>query len=122
MRTPEEVTLVLKQASDLFTTVVGKPNDNNMSEIADSLIFISIQVVKFDGTDNIHKLFGVVATEKEYLATTGQAEKFDVPVILSVYDKTIPVDATTATCRRLEAARMAKINNRDLYEAANAGC
>ena len=86
MRTPEEVTLALKQASDLFTTAVGKPDDNYLSESFDSLISILLQVVKFDGTTNIHKLFGVVASDENYLATTGQAEKFAVPVILSVYD------------------------------------
>ena len=122
MRTPEEFTLVIKQASEIFTTVVGKPNDNNLLAIADSLIFILLQVVKFNGTANIHKLFGVVATDKDYLATTGQAETFSVPAILSVYDKTIRSIATIATCIRLEAAQAAKINNRDLYEVADAGC
>ena len=38
MRTLEEVTLALKEASNLFTAVVGKPDDNDLSEISDSLI------------------------------------------------------------------------------------
>ena len=104
MRTPKEVTLALKQASNLFTTVDGKPDENNLSAIAESLISISVQVVKSDGTFNTHKLFGVFATDEDYLATTGKAETFAVPTILSVYEETIPYDATTSTCRRLDAA------------------
>ena len=119
MHTPEEVTLVLKKASDLFTTAVGKPDDNNLTAIADSLISILLLVLKFYGTANIHKLFGVVATDEDYLAKTVQADTFSVPVILSVYNETIPVDATTTTCRRLEAARAAEINHRNLYEVSD---
>ena len=122
MPTPKEITLALKNASNLFTTVVGKPDDNDLSEITDSLISILLEVVKFDGTANIHKLFGVVATNKDYLATTGQAATFTIPTILSVNDNTIPANATTSTCRRLEAARAEEINNRDLYDVADAGC
>ena len=97
MRTPEEVTLALKESSDIFTIIVGKPDDNDLSEIANSLISILMQVVKFDGTANVHKLLGVVATNKDYLATTGQATIFAIPVILFIYKNTIPADATTAT-------------------------
>ena len=56
-----------------------------------------MQVVKFDGTANVHKLLGVVATNKDYLTTTGQATIFAIPVILFIYKNTIPADATTAT-------------------------
>ena len=65
MRTLEEVTLALKEASNIFSTVVVKPDDNDLSAIANSLIPILMQVVKFDGTANVHKLFGVVATNKD---------------------------------------------------------
>ena len=122
MRTPEEVTLALKQASGLFTTVVGNTNENDLPEIDDILISISLQVVKFDGTANIQKLFGVVGTDEDYLAKTGQVATFAVPAILSMYYDTIPADTTTATCRSLEAALAEKIGNRGLYEVADAGC
>ena len=65
MHTTEEVTLALKQASDLSTTVFSKTDDNELSAIADSLISILLQVFKFDGTANIHKLFGIVATNED---------------------------------------------------------
>ena len=97
MRTPEEVTLALKESSDIFTIIVGKPDDNDLSEITNSLISILMRVVKFDGTANVHKLLGVVATNEDYLTTTGQATIFAIPVILFIYKNTIPADATTAT-------------------------
>ena len=122
MRTLKEVTLALKQASDLFTVVFGKPDDNELLAISGILISILLQVVKLDGTINIHKLFGVVATDEEYLATTVQAATFYVPAILYIYDDTIPADSTTTTCRRLEASQAAKIKDCDLYEVADVGC
>ena len=122
MCTPKEVTLALKQASELFTNIVGKPDDKNLSVNADSLIYILPQVIKLDGTANIHKLFGVVATYKDYLAIMGQAETFAVPTILAVYVETILANATTATCRRLEAMQAANIKVWELYEVADAGC
>ena len=67
-------------------------------------------------------MVGVVTTDKDYLATTGQAATFAVPAILSVYDDTITANATITPCRRFEAARASNINYRDLYEVANAGC
>ena len=102
MCTPKEVTQALKQASDIFTTVVGKPDDNNLLAIADSLISILLAVFKLDGTTNIHNLFGVFATNEDYLATMGQAATFAVPAILYIYENMIPSGATSATCRRLE--------------------
>ena len=103
MRTPEEVTLALKHASDIFTTVVSNPDNNDLPAITNRLISILMQVVKFDGTANVHNLFGVVATNKDYLATTVKAAIFAITTILSIYDNTISADATTATRRRLEA-------------------
>ena len=55
--------------------------------IANSLISILIQVVKFDGTANVHNLLHVVATDEDYLATTGQAATFAAPAILSIYKR-----------------------------------
>ena len=71
MGTPEEVTLALKEASDNFNTVVGKHNDNDLMAISDVLVSPLMQVVKCDATTNIHKLFGVVAADDDYTATTG---------------------------------------------------
>ena len=99
MRTSEEVTLALKETSNIFTGIVGKPDDNDMSAIANSLISILMQVVKFIGTANVHKLFGVIATDEDYLTTTGQAAIFVIPAIMSIYDNMIPANFTTATCR-----------------------
>ena len=121
MRTPKEFTLTLKQASNIFTNFVRKPDDNNLLAITDSLISNLLQAVKFDENTNIHKLFGVVSTDKDYIATTGQAAIFVVPLILSIYVNTIPAEDTTTTCRRLEAVRAEKINDNDLYEVADAG-
>ena len=121
MHTLEEVTLELKHASDIFITVVSTPDDNELSTMDASLISILMQIVKFDATTNVHKLFGVVATDEDYLATTGQAAIFAVPAIISIYYNTIPAN-TTATCRRLEAAQVANINDRYLYEVASAEC
>ena len=103
MGTPKEVTLALKQASDLFNTVVDKTDENDLSEIAYSLIYILVQVVKFDRIANIHKMFGIVATDKDYLATTIKASTFSFPVILSIYDNTILANTTTTMCIMLEA-------------------
>ena len=80
-----------------------------------------MRVLKFDGTNNVHKLFGVIATNEDYLDTTGKLVPFAIPKILSVYDDTIPEDAATAKCRKLEAVWVAKINDCDLYEVADAG-
>ena len=54
--------------------------------------------------------------------TTGPAFPSVIPTILSVYDDMILAIATTATCRKMEAARANTINDRDLYDAAKAGC
>ena len=40
MRTPEEVTLALNEASESFTTIFGKPDNNNLMAIANSFISI----------------------------------------------------------------------------------
>ena len=62
-----------------------------------------MQVVKFDRIANIHKMFGIVATDKDYLATKIKASTFSFPVILSIYDNTILANTTTTMYIMLEA-------------------
>ena len=105
MCTPAEVTLTLKEAIDAFATVAGKPNDNKTSAISDVLISTLMMVVKYNGTNNVQKIYGVIATDKDYAATTGQTVPFDIPNVLNVYDKATPPDATIATVWQLEVVR-----------------
>ena len=78
--------------------------------------------MKYNATANVHKLFGVVVMDEEYIVTTSQAVLFVIPAILSVYDDMIAGNATTTICRKMEAARAKTINDRNIYDAANAGC
>ena len=89
MCTLEEVTLALKDVSDTFTTIVGKPDNNDMSAISDVLISTLMQVVKYNATNTVHKLFGVIASNEDYLETTGQTATFLIPPVRSIYDSLI---------------------------------
>ena len=43
-----------------------------------------MKVVKFDVINNVHKLFGVIASGKDYIETTGQAAMFTIPEVLTI--------------------------------------
>ena len=122
MRIPEEVTLAFKEASDNFTTVVGKPDDNNLTGMLHVLISTLMHVVKYDTTATVNMIFGIVASDEDCLATTGQTATFVIPAVLSIYDDLIPANDTAATCRKTKAARAEQIDDCDLYDAVDAGC
>ena len=122
MRNPEEVTLALKDVSDTFTTIVGKPDNNDLLAISNMIISSLVQVVKFDATNTGHELFGVIESDEDYLETTGQTATFVIPPVLTIYESSIPANATAATCRKMEATRAEAINDHDLYDVVNADC
>ena len=82
MGTPAEVTLTLNEESGAFASVDRKPDNNDLSKIRSALISTLIIAVKYDASNNIHKLWGITATDANYLITTSQAVAFVMPPCL----------------------------------------
>jgi len=119
MRTPEEVTLVLKEASENYAAFVHKPTDADITAMAETLTPILMEI-DYDPVGGTHNLWGVIAPANDYIKQYNCS--FAIPPRQRLYDDGIAKDATTSEVRKAEAEHTAKQTDRALYDAANKGC
>ena len=119
MLTSKDVTLFLKEAAEIFPTINRKPTNNNITTIIKTLAPIII-VIKYDPTENTHKLWGVITADRAYNSEYGVS--LATPYKLALTEKTIATDANEATIQDVVAEHAAQRNDRALYDAASKGC
>ncbi len=117
---PDAVTLLFKEAFDIFPPLDGKPTDDDLLTIREALLPI-LMVIPFDAVGGVHSLTALLMDEAKY-ATAHGGTKFVRPVRLPLYDVLIPDDAATVVRVRAEAAHKSKLEDYNNYEAAERGC
>jgi hypothetical protein len=114
---PDAVTLLFKEAYDVFPPLEGKPTDDDLLAIREALLPL-LMVISFDAVGGIHSLTALLTDDSKYAATHGGHS----PVRLPLYDLNIPDDAPTVVRVRSEAAHKSKLEDYANYEAAERGC
>ncbi len=75
---PDAVTLLFKEAFDIFPLLKGKPTDNDLLSIREALLPI-LMVIPFDTVGGIHSLTALLMDEAKYAVAHG-GNKFVRPV------------------------------------------
>ena len=117
---PDAVTLLFKEAFDVFPPIEGKPTDDDLLSIREVLLPI-LMIIPFDAVGGIHSLTALLTEPAKYAAAHGGTQ-FLRPARLPLYDATIPDDAATVVRVKAEAAHKSKLEDFANYEAAERGC
>jgi hypothetical protein len=117
---PDAVTLLFKEAYDVFPPLEGKPTDDDLLAIREALLPL-LMVIPYDAVGGIHSLTALLTDDAKYAAAHG-GNAFVRPARLPLYDLNIPDDAPTVVRVRSEAAHQSKLEDYANYEAAERGC
>ena len=117
--TPEAITLLLKEASEAFTPIEGKPTDDNILAIHENLLPLLMDI-PYDLLGGVHSLTGLITEATTYAAEHGNVA-FVRPTRLPLYDPNIPDNATTVVQVKLETAHKALVDDYASFEAAERG-
>ena len=88
----EAITLLLKEASDAFPPIDGKPTDDDLLAIRKVLLLI-LMLIPYDQLTAVHSLTGLITSPARYSSDHGASSPR--PKRLPLYDLTIAADATT---------------------------
>ena len=91
--TPDAITLLFKEAWDLFSPLEGMPNDKDLLSIQESLLPILMEI-PYDQLRGVHSLTAVIMDAVMYTAKHG-GQPFSQPTCLPLYNSSIPDNATT---------------------------
>ena len=117
--TPNTITLLFKEARDAFPPIEGKPTDDDLLSIRETLLPILMEI-PYDQFGGVHSLTAIITDDVRYAADHG-GNAFKRPVRLLLYDGSIADDATTVVRVRAEAAHKARLDDYASYEAAERG-
>ena len=117
--TPNAITLLFKEARDAFPPIEGKPTDDDLLSIRETLLPILMEV-PYDQLGGVHSLTSLITDDVRYAAEHG-GNAFKRPIRLPLYDTSIKDDATTVVRVRAEAAHKARLNDYASFEAAERG-
>jgi hypothetical protein len=115
---PNVITLLFKEARDAFPPIEGKPTDNNLLSIRETLLPILMEI-PYDQLGGVHSLTGLLTDPARYAANRGAT--FVCPTRLPLYDGSIANDATTVVRVRAELAHKARLDDFASSEAAEHG-
>ncbi len=94
--TPGAITLLFKEAQDSFPSIEGKPTDDDLLSIRETLLPILMEI-PYDQLGGIHSLTAILWDTVRYAADHG-GNAFKRPVQLPLYDGNIADNATTVVC------------------------
>ena len=117
--TPNAITLLFKEARDAFPPIEGKPTDDDLLSIRETLLPILMEV-PYDQLGGVHSLTSLITDDVRYAAEHG-GNAFKRPIRLPLYDTSIKDDATTVVRVRAEAAHKARLDDYASFEAAERG-
>jgi hypothetical protein len=113
--TPDAITRLFKEAHDNFPPLKGKPSDNNLLAIWETLLPL-LMVIPYNQLNRVHSLMAILTKAVKYKANHGA--KFVCPARLPLYDKLIDNNATTVVRMWAEAAHKSQLDNYASYKAA----
>ena len=117
--TPNAITLLFKEARDAYPPLEGKPTDDDLLSIQETLLPILMEI-PYDQLGGVHSLTAIITDGVRYAADHG-GNAFKRPVRLPLYDGGIKDDATTVVRVRAEAAHKARLDDYASFEAAERG-
>jgi len=116
---PDTITRLFKEAYDTFPPLEGKPSDNDLLAIRETLLPL-LNVIPYDQLNGFHSLTAILTDAAKYEAEHCN-NKFVRPSRLPLYDKNIANDDTTVVRVHAEAAHKSRLNDYANYEAAKHG-
>ena len=117
--TPEAITLLFREAREAFPPLEGKPSDDNLTMIRETLLPILMEI-PYDQLGGVHSLTAILTDPGRYTADHG-GSTFVHPSSLLLYDKNIADNAMTAVQVHREAAHSAQLNNYASYKVVEHG-
>jgi hypothetical protein len=117
--TPNAITLLFKEARDAFPPLEGKPTDDDLLSIRETLLPILMEV-PYDQLGGVHSLMSLITDNVRYAVEHG-GNSFKRLVRLPLYDTSIKDDATTIVCVCTEAAHKARLEDYASFKAAERG-
>ena len=116
---PDTITRLFKEAYDTFPPLEGKPTDDDLLAIRETLLPL-LMVIPYDQLKGIHSLMAILTEAAKYKTEHDNA-KFVHPAHLPLYDKNIADDTTTVVRVCAEAAHKSRLDDFASYEAAKCG-
>jgi hypothetical protein len=98
--TPDAITHLFKEAPDSFPPLEGKPSNNDLLAIWETLLPL-LMVIPYHQLNGVHSLTAILTKAVKYEANHGA--EFVCPACLPLYSNTIADNATTVVCVRAEA-------------------
>ena len=117
--TPDAITLLFKEARNSFPPIKGKPTDDDLLLIQETLLPILMEI-PYNQRGGIHSLTAILHDTVTYAANHGGAA-FKRPAHLPLYSKNIADNATTVIRICAESAHCAHLDNYASYKAAEHG-
>jgi hypothetical protein len=116
--TANAITCLFKEAHDAFPPLKGKPSNNDLLAIRETLLPL-LMVIPYNQLNGVHSLTAILTEAVKYKADHGA--EFVRPACLPLYNKMIADDATTVICFCVEAAHKSRLNNYTSYKVAEQG-
>ncbi len=85
--TPNAITLLFREARDAFPPLEGKPTDNNLLSIRETLLPILMEI-PYNQLGGVHSLTAIITDGVRYAADHG-GNAFKRPVRLGLYDEAL---------------------------------
>jgi hypothetical protein len=117
--TSNAITLLFREAREAFPPFEGKPTDNYLMAIRETLLPILMEI-PYNQLGGVHSLTAILTDPMRFAANHG-GTAFKRPARLLLYDKNIADDATTLVCVCVKSAHHARLDSYASYEAAERG-
>jgi hypothetical protein len=115
----DAITCLFKEAYDTFPPLEGKPTNNNLLTIRETLVPL-LMVIPYDQLLGVHSLTAILMETTKYKANHG-ASKFIRPSRLPLYNRNIANNTTTIVHVCAKAAHKSCLNDYASYKAAECG-
>jgi hypothetical protein len=116
--TPDAITCFFKEAHDAFPPLEGKPSDDDLLAIQETLLPL-LMVIPCNQLNGVHSFTAILTEAFKYEADHGA--KFVRPVYLPLYVRMIADDTPTVACVCAEAAHKSQLDDYASYKAAKQG-
>jgi hypothetical protein len=116
---PDTITHLFKEAHDAFPPLKGKPSDNDLLAIWETLLPL-LMVIPYNQLNGVHSLTAILNEAVKYKAD--HSAKFVHPACLLLYDKMLADDATTVIRICAEAAYKSQLDDYASARRPNEAC
>jgi hypothetical protein len=116
---PNAIMLLFKEARDTFPPLEGKPTDNDLMSIPETLLPILMEI-PYNQIRGVHSLTAILVDAARYATNHGD-NAFKCPDRLPLYDSSIANNATVVMRICAESAYKSRLNNYARYEVAERG-